>query len=245
MGRNNKKRSQSEQQETLSHTVNMSGEGEDPAVKALLQDLPTATNLEGLEIALGIQELLRGQRAQGEELAKVREEMARLDAAAKKWEEDRTKFAQQIFDQAEKLRMSEAQREQLKAREGINLQEATAKARAEMVMDRKRFDEMVDSEPKEIVSSPGRYVTTSDGKGMQMARLLPEEIRIKHRVWVLQPHVPTEVPRSVAQHLRDKHKSEAETQARQKALMSNLESAQLDQEMARIDAEFNSSTERL
>lgn len=248
-----------EQEEKLNAPVNPTGEGEDPAVKALIEKMPTATNLEGLDIALMMQKLIRGQDAllsrmeqrdaeaikASEELAKIRKAMAKMDKAAKKWETDRQKFIEDVYNEAEKLRMTDKQREQLQAKEGMNLTEKIQQARAEIAMDKKRYDEIVDNEPKEIITSPGRYVTVSDGKGMQMAKLLPEEVRIKHRVWVLQPFVPTEVPQSVAEYLRHKYKSQQETTRRQEAMMKNMESGDLEMEMKKIDAEFHSSTERL
>ena len=248
---------QSKQEEKLNAPIDV--HSPDPAVKALIEKMPTATNLEGLGIALAIQQLVRGQDAlleklnqndakankASEEMAKLRKAMAKMDKAAKKWEEDRDKFIEEVYNKADALRMTDAQREQLTARESLNLQDKIQKARAELVNDKKRFEETLAAEPKEIVTSPGRHVTTSDGKGMQMARILPEEVRIKHMVWVFQPYVPTEVPHSVAEHLRNRWKSAQETQRRQEAMMKNMESGDLELEMKKIDAEFHSSTERL
>lgn len=240
-----KKLTQAEQEEKLASPVNPQGVGEDPIIKAMVEKLPTATNVEGLDIANALVELLRGQKVQGEELAKLRQEMAKMDKAAEKWETDRKKFIEDVYNEAEKLRMPDKMREQLQAEQSINLTAKIQQARAELPMDKKRFEEALAAEPKEVITSPGRYVTVSDGKGMQLAKLLPEEIRIKHMVWVLEPYKPTEVPHSVAEYIRNKHKSAQETARRQEAMMKNMESGDLEMEMKKIDAEFHSSTDRL
>jgi hypothetical protein len=118
----------------------------------------------------------------------------------------------------------------------------TEKARAEIVMDQKKFDEALEHEPKDLVISPGIMEMVNEG-GVQMAKVRPEVIQIKHRKWVLQPNVPTEVPHSVYLRLAAIRKGQMETQERQVLLQKNLEKGQLDREMTKINEKYNSSSE--
>lgn len=236
-----KKNTEAQQQEILNSPVRLDGVGEDPAVRDLAK-IPEMTNEQALDVAVALQQILRGQQTQGEELAKIRAEMVRMDKAAKKWEEDRVKFVEEVERRASKYELAAAEKEKLLAKEAGHLQELVREAMAQAAVDKMRFDQILAAEPKETIVSPGELLMVNES-GAQMAKLVPEEIRIKHRVWVLEPGVPVEVPKSVADFVRSKRRQARETSERQAALQRNLESNELDREFARINKEYNSPTQ--
>lgn len=227
----------------LNSLVRVDGAGEDPAVRAL-QQMPEASNSEGLEIALALQKLIRGQDSLLEndtrfstELSRLRERMDAMDRQAEKWEADRQQFVEDMVRKADKLRLSEEGQERVRAQAGIDLAEATRQARVSMAMDRKAFDEFLAKEPLVGVVSPGKVITVNEG-GQPSARLMPEEVRVKHRVFVFPPGRLVEVPKSVSEILASRHRSEEETAERQAALSNNMESGKLEQKMKEIDAKY-------
>lgn len=235
------------QQEVLSSKINMSGEGEDPAIKALVTKFPEASNQEALEIALALQTLVRGQASMMEqqktlsdELAKLRAKMADIDRAAEKWDTNREDFLNEVAARADKLRATGTAKDTLIANASNDLQRKIGEAKAQAVVDKQMFDAALAAEPKELVISPGVPMTIVQG-GQPIAILANEEVRIKHRRWIFQPGVPQEVPLSVASTLRDRRRKESETRERQRAMMQNMESNKLEAEMQKIDARYGTS----
>ena len=57
------KRDLSREAEILGSEVRLDGIGEDPVIKALLVDLPSASEVEAKEIALALQKRIRGERS--------------------------------------------------------------------------------------------------------------------------------------------------------------------------------------
>ena len=88
------------EQEVLSSQVRLDGKGEDPAVAALLSpEFETMSNTEALNVALALQQLVRGvnslldnDKIMGEEISKLKARMDAQDRDARLWEEDRKKF---------------------------------------------------------------------------------------------------------------------------------------------------------
>lgn len=238
-----KPKSDSEQNEALGSQVRLDGAGEDPAIKAL-QEMPANTNLENLDIALALQEIIRGQKLQGEMLARLRAKMDRMDKAAEKWEADRQRFINEINVQADKLRMSESKQEELMAKEGGKMTKLIEEARAAATSDRLRMEAFWANEPKETVVSPGEFKVINTGQA-QEAKLLPEVLIIKHKSWVFPPGAPVEVPKSVADQLRSRRMVQAEGKEREAVLQQRLEASKLEAAQSRIDRKYKSPTERL
>lgn len=240
------------EQEILSRPVRTDGVGEDPAVRAMLSETFTeGTNTEALDIALAMQQLLKGQasllendRKFSEELQHMRAKMAKIDEDAQRFEQDRERWLNEIQAAADKMRVSEEQVEKLKAVAANDLAAKIQAAKASVSLDRQAFDDALAHEPKETITSPG-IVEIVMQNGAPVAQLFNEEIRIKHRRWVLRPGVPVEVPHSVAEMYRNRKRSEQETAERQKAMMANMESSKLAERMKEIDNQFGSSTAHL
>jgi hypothetical protein len=107
-------------------------------------------------------------------------------------------------------------------------QTAVQNARASKTVDRLAFEKKLAAEPQEYVVAHGKLITTIEN-GQQTAKLLPEEIRIKHKVWYLQPGIPTKVPASVAQVL-DRYASQEETNKLKGMLGKQMHANKLAQE---------------
>lgn len=242
-----KKEATEKQQEVLASTINMTGQGEDPVIKALVTKFPEASNTEALEIALALQQLVRGQSAMlenqkqmSDELAKLKAKMAAIDKAAEKWDSDRESFLDEVNRNADKLRLVGEAQDKLIAQASGDLKKKIDEAKASVVIDRQMFDEALAREPKETVISPGVPMTIVE-HGQQIAVLASEEVRIKHRRWVLQPGIPQEVPLSVANTLRERRKKERESYERRSAMMKNMEMGELEAEMQKIDARYGTT----
>lgn len=231
--------------EALNAPVNPTGEGEDPAVRDLLTKLPTATNLEALDIAMALQQIIRGQNSllanqetQGREIAALRQRMAEMDQAAEKYDTDQRKFIEDVLSKAP--RATDSEKDKLIAQGSQMFTEAVSKARASIAHDRLRFEEELAHMEQELVMSPGVPQMVNMNGHIEI-KVFPEEVRIKHKVWRLPPGQPTMVPQVVAETLRNRRVSQMETAERQAALQRNLEKPDLDAEMARINTKYHAT----
>ncbi len=243
---------QSKQAEILNSKVNMSGEGEDPVVRAMLSEKFTkGSNAEAVEIGLALQALIRGQNSvlenqakQSEELAKLRQRMNEMDEAADKWNNDRENFVQEVLDKAEKLRAADTAKDRIIAQGSAQFTEAIAKAKAEQAVEHVKFEQALAKMPKVNVISAGELVMVVEN-GRQVAKLMNETVKIKHHKWVLPVGKNIEVPLIVAQVLDERRRLQAETEAREHLLASNSEGSVLDKKWKEINTKFNSSTDNL
>lgn len=227
MPRKKKVDNTSEQIERLESPVRMDGVGEDPAVKALVDGtFENASNMGALDIALMLQQIVRGQTSilsnqdrQAAELARLREKMDRYDQDAEKWEKDKEKFIDEVNKKAEAFRIDDPNKKaQLIAQEAQKIQKAISANRAENSVNNLQFEAFLSTQPKETIVSPGVPTTINDN-GVQRSIMAAEEIKIKHKKWLLQPGVPTEVPKVVADEFRQRQKSRQEIYER-KALLN-------------------------
>ena len=218
-----------EQMERLNSQVRLDGRGEDPVIQAVLSDdFANAKNSEAIEIALMLQQLIRGQNSMlsqqeqlNEELNKLRGRMDGYDKDAKKWNDNREDFIKEQLEKAEDLRISDPkERERLLAREAQHVQATIQKKMAENAVEKMRFDGLLKSMPTEIILPMGRIVTVNDN-GVVQQRVESEVIKIKHRTWVLQPGVPTEVPKLVADEWKARNKMQMENAERKALLNAN------------------------
>jgi len=226
--------------------VNPTGEGEDPVIKGL-QGFSGMSNKDALEVALALQQLIRGQNSLlenqdkfGDQINRLRERMDEMDKQAMRWETDRQRFVEEVTRRADQLRLTEEGQGRVRAQAAIDLADETRKARASIAVDRQQYDRWLELQPKETVVSPGKVITITEG-GQQQARLIPEEVRIKHRIWKFPPGVAVVVPQPIAETLRSRRRSEEETQARQAVMMKNLESSKLEAAMKEIDTRYNTN----
>lgn len=220
------KRDLNREREILSKPVRSDGVGEDPVVKAVMsENFVTGTNAEALDIALAIQHLIKGQASVLEnmktitdEVAKLREQYNKWDEDARKYNENREKFIQDINEKANKLRVTDPiEKANIKAKALELHKMAVAKARVVAATNRVALADQIAREPKEMIISPGKLETVMEG-GYQVTRLVPEVLRIRGMRWVLSPGVPTKVPKFVAEVYRKKLQDRA-LESRQEELI--------------------------
>jgi len=229
--------SNTNQAEQLNKIVNMSGGNPDPAINALVsQDFIQMSNLDASQIALILQQLVRGQdsllslaQQNSEEIVKLKEKQDKIDKEAEARFQSQRGEIEDILNRAEKLKVKGDKKDKLIAKGVEQYQKAVQNARANKTLDRLSYEKKLAAEPQEFVVAHGQLITTIE-RGQQVAKILPEEIRIKHKVWFLQPGIPTKLPQSVAQVLRDRYKSQEQTNKLKEMLGKNMNANQLAQE---------------
>ena len=204
--------------EVLNSRVNLTGEGEDPVLKAVLSDeFASMPDAEALDVALALQQLIRGQASMlanqeklSAELEEMRRKQAEYDQDRMKWEQDRKRFLEEVSNRADRIRGDRIQQASSQARGGEMARNAISQARAELAAERLAFSAQLARMPKEVVVSPG-VIEMKTVNGSTKPVLMNEIIRIKDHVWVLKPGVPIEVPSIVAQELRNRHGIQEQT----------------------------------
>lgn len=242
MGRK-KKVQEDRSQEALSKQVNPSGTGEDLAVRELLSGALTGmTNMQALDLAQALQKIIRGEfspvvEQTQREMARLRERMDKMDKAAEKYQEDQQKFIEGVLSRAEKLKLTGEAAEKLKANAAIDARKEFELARANLVHENLRFDEELKNMEKIMVVARGEPVLVRKGDMPEIV-IKPEVVGIKHRRWVLQPGVPTMVPKIVAEELNRRYASKAKTEELKKVL-----SADKMRTMEEVDSFMNKARE--
>ena len=228
------KKSKAEQAETLDKQINLSGTGEDRVIKDLLSDdFATMSNKEASAIGKALAQIIRGQEMVSGEIAKLNERVERIDQEALEREIAQRKYIEEVLDKAESLKATGMEKDRLIAN-GLKMhKEAMAKAMAQRVADNLKFEEALRDMPTEKVVSPGVLVTVMEN-GRPASKLLPEQVMIKTKTWTLPPGKLVEVPKIVAEYLRNRRTSEEETEARKHLLEQNLEASELAKKWAEV-----------
>jgi hypothetical protein len=209
-----------------------------------LANIHTMPNVEALDVALALQQIIRGQESLlsnqekfGKELSDLRGRMDAYDKAEIEFNENKEKFIEKVVARSESLKATGDKKDRILAKGALMMQSAVKDARASIVSDNLAFEEKLARMPRVTVTSPGKLETIMQG-GVPTPVMFPEEIRIKHKVWVLRPGVPTEVPEIVAKALDDRRKVEAENASRSELLQKNLNNDELISRMRDIDRKF-------
>lgn len=210
-----------------------------------LLTLPEQSNREAIDTALLLQQLVRGQNSMlenqqrfGDEIVKLRERMDKYDQAAIKFEENKEKFIDDVMHQASERLATGDRKDKLIAKGANMFQEAIQMQKANIVTDQLAFEDMITRMPRVKVISPGKLESVIGPGGQAVPTLFPEEIRIKHKVWVLPPGQEIEVPEIVAQALKERRRIEAENDARSKVLQKNMNNDELIRELKNIDKQY-------
>ncbi len=240
------------ERERMNATVRMDGVGEAPIVKDILSEkFINANDSQATEMALLLQQLIRGQNSilenqnkLSEDLEKLREKQAKYDEAARKWDEDQIKFKNEVLDKARSLKVSGSEKDKIIATASQQLQGEITKVKAQQVSDRLMFDQALARQPKYTVTSPGVAITVTEN-GTLVQKVMMEEVRIKHRVWQLPINTPVEVPEAVYLALQNRRKAEEENRARQGMMRKNLEASEFRKEWKQIDEKFGSPTDSM
>ena len=200
--KNSEIKSVAEQQEVLDKPVNQSGAGEDPAVQALLsEDFTTMNDKDALAVAIAVAKVVRGQLQEELDgtMGKLTETLMKMEETAKRWEKDRMKFAEEMYDLAEKTK-SNTNNEMVVAAKGAELmkranEEAAATAAARKMAINKKAAEA----PKIRMVHPGVPMQVRIGDSI-VTKVKPFEINFEHLRYVLPPNTPVEIPNFVYDH---------------------------------------------
>jgi len=241
--------------EVLDSQVRTDGVGEDPVVRDLLSDkFVEGTNREALDIALALQQLIRGQNAilsrvegQGEAITRLSERMDKMDKDAQRWNEDRGQFLEEVQTRAEALRIKDPDKKaKLVAKAGAQIQQEIMAARAVIASDDVAFAAWLAEQPIVTVTSMGRIVTVNEAGVIQQVAE-PEVIKIRNKHWVLPPGVPVDVPKPVADEFYARQKIKQETVERKKILNANapLDNTVMAQKWNDINRKYGAQTETM
>jgi hypothetical protein len=224
--------------EILKSPPDMSNE----TIKTLMSpEFEKMSNLDASQVALLLQEIVRGQNSllanaqqTTVEIARIRERQDQADKEIAERLAEQKKFVEEVLDRAESLKRSGLENDKLIAKGAAQYQEAVVKARADKIAKDLLFKERLMKEPKVLVVSPGQLVTTMEN-GQQVARIIPEEVHIKGVHMRLPVGVPIELPQTIADYIAERRKSQQETAQRAALLSKNLESSKLAEEWNKIE----------
>ena len=242
MSRRNKRRAQALQREKeiLSQPVRTDGHGESGLVADYMQQFAGASHTESAELALALDRFLKGDYsllqdpAQMERLSRFRDLIAKRQDAERRWEEDKGKFAADLFRKADKIMPVKDERERTIARGIAMEQDALHLARANRSTKQLQLRALMEHGPKREVFVTGIPLQTDAG-----LVIAPEVINVMGIQMVLRPgkHTISEV---FAQRLDQMQAERLERAARDKALGDNLRADQLALRWAQIGEEFGS-----
>ena len=227
------------EQEALASIINIDGHGEHPAVQALMSpEFERMTNMDASQIALMLQQLVRGQNSMLEQnstqIAKLLERQDQIDRRLADELETNRKFIEEVLERAESLKRTGIEQDKLIANGMIAYQKAKESAVANLVMKNLAFEETLATQPKVTVVSSGVLITTME-HGQQIAKIIPEEIRIRNKTWILPIGRAIEVPQVVAEVMAQRRASQVETSKRRELLERNLESSKLAEAWNKIE----------
>ena len=228
--------------EAADKPINPSGVGEDPAIKALLEKFATASPAEALDIISAVQRHIQGQAdidnpEKRDKILVLKAKASEIHDAETAWSENKEKFIQEIFDKNPPATGKEA--EKIKARAARIYQKAMNSANAKMNERKLRLDYQLANGPKEEILVTGHFENVNG----QML-LLPDEVRIMHRGFLLKPGKQV-VPSVVAGAYRNILAMRAERDARRNAMSASdgagPEFNEFFRRQRNIDAEFGKS----
>jgi len=190
----------SEQDQILDAEVRLDGQGEPEAVKAMLSpDFAGKKDSEALDIVNALREIIRGQKFQEEELAKMRQRMVEREEDERRWREDQEKFIQETIDKADRTRKATGEKkDQIIANATKLYQECHQRAKAEIATKRVEFMQRCERAPKVMVASAGKRYLVRQGDS-QVWRTEPEEFIMEGVRFVLKPNEINYLPDFVAE----------------------------------------------
>jgi hypothetical protein len=226
------------EREALVSPVRLDGQGEHPAIQELLSsEFEQMSNLDASQIALILQQIIRGQNSLMEQnsiqIAQIRERQDQIDKRIADELASNRKFIEDVLDRAEDLKRAGIEHDRLVAKGVSQYQEAKENAVAQMAQRNLLYAQTLANEPKVTIVSPGQVITTME-HGQQIAKIIPEEVRIRDRIWRFPIGVPVEVPKSIADFLTQRRISQTETLKRQELLSKNMETTKLAEEWNKI-----------
>lgn len=182
--RSRRRKSLSEQAEILNSPVNPAN---DPLIRALVQDLGTATNLEAGEIALAIQRVVRGENLDDtnpEMAAKYRQYLADVDADAEAYVKAKEDFITTALDEA--VQLTDEQKAKLNAGTAKKFAYYKQQARMNSAQKQRWMKDQLENGPKVKVYVEPKVVMGSIG-GQPASEIQGCMIRISGVSVYLQP----------------------------------------------------------
>lgn len=191
-----------EQQETLNKPINPSGEGEDPAIQALLSDdFTKISDIDALAVAKMVAKIVRGELKEELDgtMEKLTAKILEMEETAKRADKDRIKFAEEMYALAERTRTTTPDKLQASADGAKLIEQARVEAAAEAAARRLEIDKILAESPTITMVHPGvpRTYRVGDSK---ITKMIPFKIPFEHRVFTLEPNVPTEIPLPIYEH---------------------------------------------
>ena len=184
------------EQEFLNSPVREDGVGEAEFVKALIYELPTASDVRAQEIGMELQKRMRGDASllenpdQSEEISRLRSQAHEADKAAERYEKNKVGFVDSVIASAPKL--TDKQRESLKVEGQHMLKTAIDNTKAGKTLKQLQFKQALRNAPLVDLHVTGKFVNTPQG-----ARHLPEIVSIMGVKFNLKPGIQ-KVPQPVA-----------------------------------------------
>lgn len=219
--------------------------GDDALLKAIVYDLPNASEAEAMELALQLQKRLRGDASllenpeMSDMIQGIREEAREIDKAAEAYERSKETFVDDVIASAPKL--TDAQRDKLVAKGKAEFKNLVQKARADKAYKKLRLMEMLKQAPEVEIAVAGHYRNVSG----QM-RIEPETISIMGVNFRLSPGVH-KVPKPIADVYQGMIADRRHRDAKERLLrgegsqMGTYDQATLDQKLQEVNQEFGSN----
>ena len=204
---------------------------EERAVQAAEESHPEDTsNIEALNIGLQLDQIMNGMGSilsrmdKGDEeslklrdtLSRIRERLAKMEAAQDKWDAEREKILQHSMEISENV--DPTVRAEASAKAARDLQSITAGIKVNANLERKAFAESLKDMPQEEIISAGKIIFISGQGGFSQPRLYNEQIRMNGLVWTLPAGQAIKVPKVVADRYRQMKLEEQELAERRHVL---------------------------
>ena len=228
--------------EALNKPINPTGEGEHEAIKALMSpEFAEMSNFDAAQIALILQNIVRGQNSllarydtTSDQIVRLNERQDRIDKELQARLDTQNKFVEEVLDRAESLKRTGIENDKLIAKGIAEYQRAKENAVAMLTTKNLALEQALAQQPKVMVVSSGTLVTTMQ-HGQQITQIIPEEIRVRNKRWVLPVGKAVEVPQIVADIMSQRRASQVETLKRQELLSKNLEGSKLAEEWGKVE----------
>ena len=249
--RSRRRKTPAEQAEILSSPVNPEN---DPIIRALINDLPNATNAEAGEIALAMQRVIRGENLDdtNPDMAnKYRAYLHEIDADSSKYQADKDKFIEDSYDEA--IKLTDDQKQKLNAQTNKKMAHFRQQARMNSAQKKRWMMDQLQNGPKVKVYVEPKVVMGSIG-GQPASQIEGKMIRISGISVYLQPG-ENETHPIIAERYEQIRRSEMETMQRKQVLQGQGVVSegwttgkpdgwqQTAKKMAEIDNEFGSKGE--
>jgi hypothetical protein len=226
------------EQEQLNREIRADGQGESQVIKELLSDdFVQMSNLDAQGIALLLQQIIKGQNSllsnyeqTNIQIAKLKEHQDKVDKRIAKMISTERREVEDVLHKASKLKATGAKKDKIIAQGAQMYTKAVQQAKASRASDKLKFEDQIRKMPTELVISPGEWINTREGM-----RLIPQQIRIKHKIWTLPVGVPTTVPKIVAERMREIMRSTSETDQRKALLGKQVEQSKLAEAWQKIE----------